>query len=462
MTKNLCLVKSRINGYETFRLICNDSTLADFYDDWAYQLAKKYSYNTMNTYCHAVASFLDYIFEISSIYDALTPQLMIRAIDSYESYLVFGTASTSDLAKAAAANLKPTSHSGSSIVSLFAGINSFIDASENFRVSLQYLEDDGLIDSQRTSEVPLFDAGTSIAPQIIRKKIRENSWLGSCIKGGAKKLKNKSLSPKVRRSSVIYSDVDGGDKDTFPFDRGSSLMAAASNDRNRLLWSLIAATGCRISEALTLLIDDIDLDKRKISIVPPVQRKNTMAKYLSDIEINRFSHKGRNTNETYLIRPYDLIFWKTLEDYMESWYKRGADHRFLFQKKNGKPYVRSYRSALADFQKASKTITSRNYGFHSLRHMYGYYLKNWIPNTDGGLGFSLTQVQSYMGHESIESTKRYARDDAMKLRATISYSSMLHDQQRFISVKDQKIKELEAEIDRIQVFINSEKSQLLE
>ena len=135
---------------------------------------------------------------------------------------------------------------------------------------------------------------------------------------------------------------------------------------------------------------------------------------------------------------------------MDDWYKKGVHHRFLFQKASGEPYVGSYHSALEAFQKAAVKVTGYKYGPHSLRHMYGYYLKNWIPNEKGGWGFPLATVRDCMGHSALESTKRYARDDVIKLEAIIRYAQALQDQEGAVLVKNKKIAFLKKEIERIE------------
>ncbi|WP_410784610.1 tyrosine-type recombinase/integrase, partial [Leifsonia sp. SIMBA_070] len=67
-------------------------------------------------------------------------------------------------------------------------------------------------------------------------------------------------------------------------------------------------------------------------------------------------------------------------------------------------------------------MTGTSYGFHSLRHMYAYYLVNHCPNPrdPNRFGLDLKMVQLLMGHKSIKSTERYARKDAKMLEATFA------------------------------------------
>ncbi len=56
------------------------------------------------------------------------------------------------------------------------------------------------------------------------------------------------------------------------------------------------------------------------------------------------------------------------------------------------------------------------YSPHSLRHMYGVYLLNYIPiNAEANeYGLPLIDVCHFMGHKNLESTKVYARRDGLE------------------------------------------------
>lgn len=455
MLKNIVLTEVPKGGLTTFCLSCHDISLCDFYDDWAFQVAKKYSHNTTVSYCRKVGQFLDYILEAGLINpEGLTPKLMVKAIDQYESFLVFGEKSdtSSEIANSVATSLTPKPISGSSVESHFAAVNHFLTASENFRKSLKVLEGSGIIDSQLASATPLISNYREVPSIGVTGNIKSNSWLAGCIQGGARTIKRRGLKAKSRRAAVIHTDANGGDEHTFPFDKTKELIAAATSPRDKLLWTLLAASGCRISEALTILIDDIDFDSKLVYIIPPESRLKSYSPHLTEIETRKLSHKGRATSDTYLIEPFASLFWIYLYEYLEQYFKRGASHRFLFQKKNGQPFIKSYRAALANFRKASQEATGTAYGFHSLRHMYGYYLKNWAPTPDG-FGFDLSTVMHFMGHKSITTTQRYARDDAMKLQALLHFSSDLTKQSEYSSISETKIKYLESEILRLKCVV---------
>lgn len=424
------------DGRKTFRLLSNDAIQNQFFDNWAHQLSRKSKFKTVKTYCYAVKVFLNYIMQMALHEGGLTPHLLSYALENYESYLVFGTQSGSDKVRAVAKALGDRNLKGSSVVTNFAAVNRFIKASEELRMGLLELEARGLIVSSALSGFSLQTCVSIEAPVKVRAALKKNSWLAGCIAGGAKRIKRAGLSPNSRPSDIAYTDEFGGDELTFPIDHCRTLIENAPSLRDKLLWSLLAATGCRVSEALTMLSKDVvlgtsDLESNKVLIVDPATRHHVLLKYLSEDEIHQLPHKGRKHPETFMIEPFASMFWITLAEYKAD--EREKDkkrpfpprHAFLFRNlSTGDPIPFSYQAVLERFQKVAFETTGQTYGFHSLRHMYGYYLANHCvnpnPRSNRRFGLDLHLVQKYMGHASPDSTRRYARQDAHMLQATIS------------------------------------------
>lgn len=59
-------------------------------------------------------------------------------------------------------------------------------------------------------------------------------------------------------------DEFGGDEKAFPIDKCAELIDSAPSLRDKVLWSLTAASGCRISEALNMLKDDIVFKEKEL------------------------------------------------------------------------------------------------------------------------------------------------------------------------------------------------------
>lgn len=362
--------------------------------------------------------------------------MLSDAVDKYESFLVFGTASGSSTARKAAQVLGNRNLSGSSIITHFAAVNRFIDSSELLRLGLLELEANGAITSLSLSGFSLHKSVSIKTPGKVRVALKTNSWLGGCLAGGAKRIKRAGLTPKSKPSSIAFTDEFGGDELIFPIDRCIELIEKAPTLRDKLLWCLLAATGCRISEALTILSKDIVIntaahEQSKVLIVNPQTRHNELIKYIPEEIIHQLPHKGRTHNDTFMIEPFASMFWITLAEYKRAEKDKDkkrafpARHEFLFRNiKNGDPIPLSYQTVYEKFKKASFDVTGTTYGFHSLRHMYGFYLANHCvnpnPRSNRRYGLDLHLVQKYMGHQSIETTKRYARQDAQMLYATVA------------------------------------------
>ena len=105
-------------------------------------------------------------------------------------------------------------------------------------------------------------------------------------------------------------------------------------------------------------------------------------------------------------------------------------HDFLFQKENGRPLFASGKKGKSDrsninkeFKKYLKSAgieTNNSLSPHSLRHMYGTYILNYLPINDGKTyGLAMEYVQQLMGHKSIASTEKYAIHDTKILQMQI-------------------------------------------
>jgi len=100
---------------------------------------------------------------------------------------------------------------------------------------------------------------------------------------------------------------------------------------------------------------------------------------------------------------------------------------------------------------AALHVTGASYGFHSLRHMYAYYLVNHCPNPRDPkrFGLDLKMVQQFMGHRSIKSTERYARKDAKMVEATFAAINMLRMDGSNYSTANVQLQHLQYELERI-------------
>lgn len=433
----LILIPTAREGRESYKLISNDRFQDDFFDSWSHQLSKKKSKKTVKGYSEYNRVFLEYLQLVAYQEGGLTAITLAHAIDSYESFLVFGTASDIPMVQQAARVLGNRNLSGSSVGVALAALNSLIDASERLRLAMMELETHGYISTKSLSGFSLAQTFRIESPQKVRAAIKGNSWLAGCLAGGARRVKRKGLSAVSKPSGLAHTDMYGGDEYAFPIDKCAELIRSAPSSRDRVLWCLLAASGARVSEVLTMLNEDIkpvaDSDFEKVKIVDPDTRRKVLIKYLTETEINSLPHKGRSHPQTFLIEPFASMFWIALEEYRAELrtqhYLAPVTHGFLLRNlKNGDPMHNSYQTLYERFHDAALRVGGRPYGFHSLRHMYGYYLLNHCPNpnphSNRRYGLDLETVQKLMGHKSIKTTKRYARQDAHLLQATLAAANL--------------------------------------
>jgi integrase/recombinase XerD len=464
---NSILNKATKNGKTYFQIACCDQKLCDFFDQWSYSLAGRKKYKTVEAYAYGVKRFIDYFLEADAQLSGISDLALNELLQNFESYLAFGLDSDTALTKKIAEVIPPGSLSGSSITLSLTALNNFLEASEKFRVASLLLEEGGFIDRQNIQTSGIIERiGKDTPNDAVQRAVRQSSWFSACLRGGMKTIKKTHLKPVCKPTDIIYADEFGGDEKTFPYDLAESLIKKAPNLRDKLLWSLIAATGIRISEAMTMFESDVIIEtsvkpdmptgsqrrviSKKVLVIDPDTRRSKLILFLSETKINSLPHKGREHPDTYMIEPFASLFWRYLAEYKADQNKKakkrpiGPSHPFLFSlETTGEPIVSSYQTLYESFKMVSKEVTGTAYAFHSLRHMYGYYVHNFAPKANGEFGLPLKQVQMLLGHASIKSTQRYARQDSTKLNAAMSALNMARSNDASFSINQSRIRYLE-------------------
>lgn len=157
-----------------------------------------------------------------------------------------------------------------------------------------------------------------------------------------------------------------------------TLLAAPATDdalglRDRALLEFLYGTGARISEAVGLVIDSLDLD----SVV--LHGKGGKSRL---IPLGRFA---REALDAYLVRARPALVANG----------KGTPAVFL----NARGGVLSRQSAWTILQKAASTAGIENVSPHTLRHSYATHL------LDGGADVRV--VQELLGHASVTTTQIY-------------------------------------------------------
>ncbi|OPY06250.1 MAG: Tyrosine recombinase XerC [Syntrophorhabdus sp. PtaB.Bin184] len=158
------------------------------------------------------------------------------------------------------------------------------------------------------------------------------------------------------------------------------------------LWEIVVVAlymGMREGEILKLKHGHVDLQNRKLTIT----KENSKNKVPRTIPIMSETVleilKKRMTRKVVSIaHPQDSL---------------------VFTTSSGKRV--SARNVQRDFRKACRKAGIEDFVFHDLRHTFG----TWLAQN----GVDIYTIARYMGHEDLESTKRYTHHNAESLRASI-------------------------------------------
>ena len=195
---------------------------------------------------------------------------------------------------------------------------------------------------------------------------------------------------------------------------------AASCVRDRLLIRLLFRLGCRVSEALALTMDDIDMSKGLVTILhlksrarllcPHCQARLAKAHQFCPVCGNKVENvmKGEAEHRRLRALPVDRDTLQMLEDYM----RRGGPisrhgKRFLFSINRHRAWqvVRDCAER-AGLPRLLNTETGRMRGVspHRLRDAFAVHA---VKMDDSGDGLRL--LQTHLGHASFNTTARYRK-----------------------------------------------------
>lgn len=442
--KNISLIETKINGLKSWKVIDNFGKPLDYFDVFSSILLKKYATNTRLSYCRGVALFIDYLKEVELVFAdcEFTQFFLVEVIEAFPEWLLYGSHSGNEIALKIYKNYESPKYSRNSIDLIMASVRLFLSISERVRLSQEALEENvskKLLNINEKNVMPLGQV----------RRIKENSMLGGVLASGPKLLKSCII--PIKKSQSYFSL-----ERAFPFDKVIELINSLTSYRDKALYMFCAASGCRIHEALQLLIEDISISERSVRLIDPFSRiTNNSYRTLSAEEKSKLSWKGRQTDKTVLIQPFGDLFFEYLEKYIKEEYVNHNKHTFVFQhirgKNKGMPYFLSAASTRNEaFKNAVDKVElseSLSQGVHSLRHMYGTYLVNYFPKIDGSYGLPIAIVQKIMGHSTIEATQKYARHDKDLIAAELEYAnSLVYENSENLSLLELKKKVLRKQL----------------
>jgi integrase len=399
------------------------------YSRWL--VRRGYSQNTIQKYSENVANFLDYLFEASKSDILIAENLDFNdVVYSYESFMLFASEAANPLASELAEKLnKRTKTSPNSLAqNIQASIQWFI------QVSLLARAEKGRFDPFLEL---FFESKTRERSNSEKAKIKEKSWLAGTMRNSFSQLAHttsrESLFPGLKRRSKRAKSSDHKVQ-PFPIEFSVALVRSKKPPnstrfyRNMALYSLLAATGMRTHEALQLRFIDIITDEdgsARIELHSPFSRPTPG---LTEGEYGQLAWKGRETTRTFMIEPFASIFWEHLKKYLELEYNQSVKHDFIFQKDDGRPFFTSDRkdrsTTFKKYAKEAGVQNIRGIRIHSLRHMYGTYILNYMPVPGNRIpGLPIVYVQRLLGHASASSTERYSKHDEDVLDAYIEHAN---------------------------------------
>lgn len=159
--------------------------------------------------------------------------------------------------------------------------------------------------------------------------------------------------------------------------------------RNKAILEILYATGMRVSECTSLILDHVDLEMDMLLV------------------------RGKGNKERYI--PFGMPAHVAMTHYLETSRKqlyqhRSKDHQFVFLNRFGNPLTTNgVRYILNEIIK--KSALSGKIHPHKLRHTFATHMLSH--------GADLRSVQELLGHDSLSSTQVYTHVTPTVLRKTI-------------------------------------------
>ena len=418
------------SGKECYALLHPDIGIIQEYQDYlVLKIETGSSANTIRNKAQDLKKFFEYCFaftETSKIIEfRIEATLLHSIIMSFPSYLSQAQNSLSEFALFAARtnNSKPVS--AATRARILSTVNDFLDKSSELHSNLKGLNEIGLIDIDVAQDELISGLNQRRKMRAIESnQINSKSILASVMRGGAKYVSSKTF----RLSNPNKSPPGSLVKKAFPLAHIFSLINPNLPPFEICLWSLLAGTGIRLSEALQLLLRDVDIDNECVYVYDPELREPLYAD-LTDAQRKKLVFKGRTTHLTYFIEPFKSIFFDNIGSYLLTREVTGATHEVLFVSRSpnnlGEPLFDTDEVGRR-FSLAVKELgLIEHYTPHSLRHFYGVFCLNFLPTINGDYGLKLSTVKNMMGHASEDSTMQYAVVDELVLKATIEIANKL-------------------------------------
>lgn len=450
MYKNICRVPAYFDGKKGYTLLGPDGRelLEARHFCRVMIIDQGKSSHTIGNYMFRLGHFLDFLYEATELYAGEHPTEweLHEIIKAWDPYLQRGENSGNNIARRVAETLPREPLSASSSRGYHDALKCFLLVSEDLRQRMRDMEEAGLIDPEVSissrSLFPGMGARRKIPIREHRAMIQHDMY-AAVVKNG----------PKYARASWFPAiSVPKGaryeETQAFPLAEIAPLIRNASSLRNRCIYSLAAASGGRISEVLQVRRRDIDFAGSKVYLTnhSDVLGDDDGALHLTEEQRYQLSYKGRETRETFLLAPYERMFFEYLEEYWDRM-PYTEDHDFIFCAETAGQWAKPlwlchYSSIYRSFQEAVERTQGEgaSYSPKSLRHAYGFYLVNYCPNPEtGGYGLDIGLVNELMAHAEIRNTQKYAVKDAKLRRYTFEAANRLIYEDSDLSLNEHRL-----------------------
>lgn len=382
----------------------------DFYNEFTEHLWDEigisYARNSVITLERGGRALAEFLYETGALSGRLDPATASKTMQLFPSYLIDGADAKDPIVRKAFIRTGRKTISPKSAGPYIAGANLMLRVCS--AITFEQAEMSAVLTGQapleQVNELPALSPrvrSPQELAQIHANTLQVKPSLGKDAKktqGGLRTPKNK----KKREAKHI------GIPHILP------MLENAPTRLDGLIWCL-GLGSLRVSEAMGIRLEDIDVHKRIIRVEDPQGLRDTTNK-------ESFGFKGRKTAVVTMFEPFQSIFWEKLAEYMavrpssdSPWLLLSLDedtYGVPLCELNANSVNRAVNRSIQATQKKLKFVAPQgNYSSHQFRHLYGVWARNYVvvPGRPKP-GLDLPEIQLLMGHADLKSTEIYAAD----------------------------------------------------
>lgn len=382
----------------------------DFYNEfteylWG-EIGMSYSRNSVIAIERGGRVFTEFLYETGALSGRLDPETASKTMHLFSSYLIEGAEAKDPIVRQAFIRTGRKTISAKSAGAYITAANVLLTACSTISFEQAELTSvlTGLPPQTQTNALPELNPRVR-SPQELARIHANTLQVKPTLGAGAKKARGGLRAPKVKKDRKAKHI---GLPHILP------MLENAPTPLDGLIWSL-GLGSLRLSEAVGVRLEDVDVHKRIIRVEDPDGLRDTTNK-------ERFGFKGRKTAVVTMFEPFKSIFWQKLADYMSV--RPCSDSRWLLLsldedtygvplcELNSNTVNKAINRRIQATQKKLKFAAPQgNYSSHDFRHLFGVWARNYVmvPGRPKP-GLDLPEIQLLMGHADLRSTEVYAAD----------------------------------------------------